>query len=141
MACLVPCWSVAANIVMKFSNFYISPVSRIAFKTKLTSFLASLKSENSALREDIKELEERHCKTLEDNKELEERHCSLEAALRRQSLGRSLILVTGSLTDSASTASSGFVSAASGAALELPEWSGPGASPRKIFVKIRVEMC
>ena len=127
MACLVPCWSVAANIVMKFSNFYISPVSRIAFKTKLTSFLASLKSENSALREDIKELEERHW--------------SLEAALRRQSLGRSLILVTGSLTDSASTASSGFVSAASGAALELPEWSGSGASPRKIFIKIRVEMC
>ena len=113
MACLVPCWSVAANIVMKFSNFYISPVSRIAFKTKLTSFLASLKSENSALREDIKELEERHW--------------SLEAALRRQSLGRSLILVTGSLTDSASTASSGFVSAASGAALELPEWPGPGS--------------
>ena len=112
---------------MKLSNFYISPVSRIAFKTKLTSFLASLKSENSALREDIKELEERHW--------------SLEAALRRQSLGRSLILVTGSLTDSASTASSGFVSAASGAAMELPEWSGPGASPRKIFVKIRVEMC
>ena len=103
----------AANIVMKFSNFYISPVSRIAFKNKLTSFLASLKSENSALREDIKELEERHW--------------SLEAALRRQSLGRSLILVTGSLTDSASTASSGFVSAASGAATELPEWSGPGS--------------
>ena len=106
--------------------------------------LASLKSENTVLREDIKELEERHWrtlednkeleerhwKTLEDNKELEERHWSLEAALRRQSLGRSLILVTGGLTDSASTTSSGFISAASGAALELPEWSGPGAHTR-----------
>ena len=100
-------------------------------------FPASLKSENSVLREDIKELEERHWKTLEENKELEERHWSLEAALRRQSLGRSLILVTGSLTDSASTASSGFVSAASGAALELPEWSGPGAHTRSIFIKIK----